>query len=51
MTVDGEVFAREDIRWTLAGTSFTLQELENSSMLRWQFDDAATLTVPKAGGW
>jgi hypothetical protein len=50
VTVDGEVFAKEDIRWTLAGTSFSLQELENSSGLRWQFDDAATLTVPKAGG-
>ncbi len=50
VSVDGEHFTRDKILWTLGGKTFTLAEVEASNDLRWQFDEAAVLTVPKAGG-
>ena len=50
VTVDGEVFDGADIRWTLPTGHYTFAELENSLDARWPMDEAAVLTVPKAGG-
>ena len=50
VTVDGEKFAKETIQWTLGEKMYTLAELEASTDLRWQFDEAAVLTVPRPGG-
>ena len=43
LTVDGETF--EDVRWTLGGTTYTIDELAASSELRWRFEEPAVLTV------
>jgi len=50
VSIDGEEFPREKILWTLGGKNFTLPELEASHDVRWPFEEAATLTVPKPGG-
>ncbi|WP_347109427.1 DUF6379 domain-containing protein [Paenarthrobacter sp. S56] len=36
--------------WTLQGKTYTLQELWASEGVRWQLDEAATVTVPLEGG-
>lgn len=50
VTVDGEKFERERILWTLSQKTFTLDELAAAVEVRWPFDEAAVLTVPKPGG-
>jgi hypothetical protein len=50
ITVDGEEFSRDKILWTLGDRTFTLPELEAASDVRWPFEDAALLTIPKPGG-
>ncbi|HTR25560.1 MAG TPA: DUF6379 domain-containing protein [Terriglobales bacterium] len=50
VSVDGEEFSRDKILWTLGNKTFTLSELEASRDVRWPFDEAAVLTVPKTGG-
>jgi len=48
--VDGEEFRREDIRFTLEGDTFTLDEMETVITYRWKFGQFATITVLKEGG-
>lgn len=48
--VDGEGYAREDIRFTLEGDTFTLDEMETVITYRWKFGQFATVTVLKDGG-
>lgn len=48
--VDGEKFKREDIRFTLEGDTFTLDEMETVITYRWKFGQFATITVLKEGG-
>ena len=36
--------------WTFGGTTYTLAELWQSEGVRWQLEDAATVTVPFPGG-
>jgi len=48
--VDGEAFKREDIRFTLEGDTFTLDEMETVITYRWKFGQFATVTVLKDGG-
>lgn len=48
--VDGEEFAREDIRFTLEGDTFTLEEMRTVIEYRWKFGQWATVTVLKDGG-
>lgn len=48
--VDGEEFSKQKILWTIGKRTFTLAELEAASDVRWPFEEAATLMVPKAGG-
>lgn len=50
--VDGEQAAREDVRFTVNGETFTLEEMRTvvDSDYRWEFGDYATITVLKDGG-
>lgn len=50
VNVDGEEFKREDIRFTLEGDTFTLDEMETVISYRWKFGQFATITVFKEGG-
>lgn len=52
VSVDGEQAAREDVRLTVNGETFTLEEMRTvvDSDYRWEFGDYATVTVYKKGG-
>ena len=50
VNVDGEEFNRQDIRFTLEGDTFTLDEMETVITYRWKFGQYATVTVLKDGG-
>lgn len=50
VTVDGEEIKRDDIRFTLEGDTFTLNEMETVVTYRWKFGQFATITVLKDGG-
>jgi hypothetical protein len=50
VSVDGEVFPREAIKFSVGGHAFTLDELYEQTTIRWQFGDVATVTVAKPGG-
>lgn len=50
VNIDGEEFKREDIRFTLEGDTFTLDEMETVITYRWKFGQYATVTVLKEGG-
>ncbi|GAA4155155.1 C-glycoside deglycosidase beta subunit domain-containing protein [Leifsonia shinshuensis] len=55
VTVDGERFDGDDIRWTLptghdTAAEFSFAELQESTDARWPLGHAAVLTVPRAGG-
>ena len=50
ITVDGETFPRDQVRFTLGGRSYALDELTNLTDQRWPFREIATLTVHKPGG-
>ena len=50
VTVDGEVMPRSAIRFSVGGSTMTLDELETDYSSRWEFGDVATVTVLKAGG-
>jgi Domain of unknown function (DUF6379) len=50
VTVDGETYGSDRIRWTIAGETYGTEELTSSPDLRWPFEELATLTVDKPGG-
>src|SRR5215469_16873559 len=50
ITVDGDSVPREDIRFSVRGKSWTLEELENEGAERWEMGEVATLRVRKPGG-
>jgi uncharacterized protein DUF6379 len=50
VTVDGETFARDQIRATFGGRSYTLDELETATNGRWPWMEPAILTINKPGG-
>jgi hypothetical protein len=50
VTVDGVKFGRDDIRFTVASGSFSMAEMETVVNHRWQFGEAATLSIRKPGG-
>lgn len=50
LTVDGELFGADDVRWTLGGRAFTTRELAEATDARWPFEEPAILTVDKPGG-
>ena len=50
VNVDEEEINRQDIRFTLEGDTFTLDEMETVITYRWKFGQYATVTVLKDGG-
>lgn len=52
VNVDGECAKREDIRFTVNGETFTLEEMRTvvDPDYRWEYGDYATVTVLKDGG-
>ena len=52
ISVDGEAAKREDVRLTVNGEMFTLEECRTviDPEYRWEFGDYATVTVLKEGG-
>lgn len=52
VNIDGEDMKRENIRFTVNGATFTLEEMRTviDSDYRWEFGDYATVTVLKEGG-
>jgi hypothetical protein len=50
ISVDGEKAARSDIRFSVRGRTWTLDEMETVYDDRWNFGEKATITVLKAGG-
>jgi len=50
VTVDGEKLPRADVRFSVGGRDFTLDEMETEYEARWEFGDVARVSVLKAGG-
>ena len=50
VTVDGEKFDDAVPLWTLRGQTYTLEQLQHSTGVRWSLEDTATIMVPKPGG-
>jgi hypothetical protein len=48
VSVDGETFPSERVRWTLGGATYSPDELAASSELRWPFEEPAVLTIEAA---
>lgn len=50
--VDGEPVARDDIRFTLQGTTFTLKEMREAVETKycWEYGDYATVSVMRENG-
>ena len=47
VTVDGERFGAEAVRWHIDGADYSLEELQESADGRWPVDVAAVLSVPR----
>jgi Domain of unknown function (DUF6379) len=50
VTVDGETFARDHVRCVLGNKTYTQDELQKLTDVRWQWDEPVTLLIGKAGG-
>lgn len=50
LAMDGNHVVRKDIRIRVSGKTLTLDQMEEADDVRWQFGDAATLLVGRAGG-
>lgn len=50
VTVDGEKIARERVRFTVGGRTFSLDDMETEYEARWEFGDVARVSVLKEGG-
>ena len=50
VSVDGEPVAREDIRFSVRGRTWTLDEMETEYGDRWNFGEKALITVLRPGG-
>lgn len=50
LTVDGEAYGANDIRWTIGGRTFTTADLAEATEARWPFEEPAVLTVDRPGG-
>ena len=48
--IDGESFPRDQIRVTVGGHTYALDEMRSLANVRWQFAERATITVIKPGG-
>jgi hypothetical protein len=50
VTVDREKFRPEQMRFSIAGRTYTMEELAKAETVRWPFGDEATLIILKPGG-
>ncbi|HEX8926045.1 MAG TPA: DUF6379 domain-containing protein [Terriglobales bacterium] len=50
VSVDGEAFSRDQIRFAVGGREFTFSEMAKEETTRWPFGEPATVTVLKKGG-
>jgi hypothetical protein len=50
VTVDGEKFKPEQLRFSYGGKSYTMEEMAKAETVHWDFGDPATLMVLKPGG-
>lgn len=50
VTVDGERFKPEQIRFSIGNRTFTFEEMAKAEKVRWDFGEPATLTILKPGG-
>ena len=50
VTVDNEAIAREDIRFSVRGKSYTLDQMETVYDNRWNFGEKARIIALKPGG-
>ena len=50
VSVDGETIERENIRFSVRGRSWTLDEMESEYGDRWNFGEKARITALKPGG-
>ncbi len=50
LTIDGEAIAREDVRFSVRGRTWTLDEMEQAYDDRWNFGEKARLTIRRTGG-
>jgi len=50
VTVNGERIPRGDVRLSVAGRTFTLDEMESVYDIVWNFGEVATVTALKSGG-
>ncbi len=50
ITIDGETVARADVRFTVRGKTYTLDEMETVYDNRWNFGEKALITALKPGG-
>jgi len=50
VSVDGVPAAREDVRFSVRGKTYTLDEMETVYDDRWNFSEKAKITVLRAGG-
>ena len=46
LTIDGEKVPRADVRFTVRGKTWTLDELETTYDERWEFGEVADVSVP-----
>lgn len=50
VTIDGELIARENIRFSVRGKTYTLDQMETVYDDRWNFGEKALITALKPGG-
>lgn len=50
VVVDGEPVPRQDIRFVLRNSTYTQDELEREGDKRWEFGEAAALSIRRPGG-
>lgn len=51
VSIDGEKVAREDVRFSVRGKTYTLDEMESVYDDRWNFGEKARITALKPGGF
>jgi len=50
ITVDGETFTMDKIKYSIGNRIYTPAEAESATTVRWPFGDALTLIINKPGG-
>jgi hypothetical protein len=50
IVIDGEAIPRADVRFSVRGKTYTLDQMETTYDDRWNFGEKATITALKPGG-